>query len=451
MQILPTDDPFLFWVYLIFWTLYVLIVFLPFILMWRQERAEQIRTRDLKTLAAMKRAFRWGSKTSHTDYRRPAAIYAMEGFAKKEADAAQRAEIALLMRGAISRVMHNSDHRADNYVSQMLATLAAAAPFWEADFLEQVVRSRLDGGERLGAIERFAKLRGRASLEVLLQLADDAPVAHVVAEAIGRLGKQAATPEVLSRLERMLDETQNHRAPSTAARTLISFGEAASPVLVRNLKKFDPWTAFTVRVKTAGIDAAALIERLFIAGILDDDRRGLIKPSMITKMQKALDAGDGFEAVTKFLWRVRAIHTFDMEWYPVPDYAVLLRRLTRIGGSRVKITAIRVQMDGEACREVDCTIAGQPARFAPEFWGNLVDLEVVLRGLNDSLAAAGLRERFANLRNDDPIACVIVGHDAGLTKLAETLGLPLDVGTNAPIVGEMGAEQHAAAQTMMRD
>lgn len=265
MQILPTDDPFFSWVHLIFWTFYVLIVFLPFILMWRQERAEQIRTRDLKTLAAMKRAFRWGSKTSHTDYRRPAAIDAMEGFAKKEADAAQRAEIARLMRGAISRVMHNSDHRADNYVSQMLATLAAAAPSWEADFLEQVVRSRLDGGERLGAIERFAKLRGRASLEVLLQLADDAPVAHVVAEAIGRLGKQAATPEVLSRLERMLDETQNQWVPSAAARALISFGEAASPVLVRNLKKFDPWTAFTVRVKTAGIDAAALIERLFIA------------------------------------------------------------------------------------------------------------------------------------------------------------------------------------------
>lgn len=450
MQKLPTDDPFFFWVYLIFWTLFVFIVFLPFILMWRRERAEQIRTRDLKTLAAMKRAFRWGSKTSHTDYRRPAAIYAMEGFAKKEADAAQRAEIALLMRGAISRVMHNSDHR-DNYVSQMIATLAAAAPIWEADFLEQVVRSRLDGGERLGAIERFSKLRGRASLEVLLQLADDAPVAHVVAEAIGRLGKQAATPEVLCRLERMLDETQNQRAPSTAARALISFGEAASPVLVRNLKKFDPWTSFTVRVKTAGIDAAALIERLFIAGILDEDRRSLIKPSMITKMQKALDVGDGFEAVTKFLWRVRAIYTFDMEWYPVPDYAVLLRRLTRIGGSRVKITAIRVQMDGEACREVDFTIAGQPARFATEFWGNFVDLEAVLRGLNDGLAAAGLRERFANLRNDDPIACVIVGHDAGFTKLAETLGLPLDVGTNAPIVGEMDAEQHSAAHTMMRD
>lgn len=450
MQILPTDDPF-FWVHLTFWTFYVLIVFLPFILMWRQERAEQIRTRDLKTLAAMKRAFRWGSKTSHTDYRRPAAIYAMKEFAKKEADAAQRAEIALLMRGAISRVMHNSDHRADNYASQMLATLAAAAPSWEADFLEQVVRSRLDGGERLGAIERFAKLRGRASLEVLLQLADDAPVAHVVAKAIGRLGKQAATPEVLSRLERMLDETQNQWVPSAAARALISFGEAASPVLVRNLKKFDPWTAFTVRVKTAGIDAAALIERLFTAGILDDDRRGLIKPSMITKMQKALDVGDGFEAVTKFLWRVRAIYTFDMEWYPVPDYSVLLRRLTRIGGSRVKITAIRVQMDGDACREVNCTIAGQPARFAPEFWGNFVDLEAVLRGLNDSLAAAGLRERFANLQHDDPIACVIVGHDAGLTKLAETLGLPLDVGTNAPIVSEMAAEQHAAAQTMMRD
>jgi hypothetical protein len=109
----------------------------------------------------------------------------------------------------------------------------------------------------------------------------------------------------------------------------------------------------------------------------------------------------------------------------------------------VKITAIRVQMDGEACREVDCTIAGQPARFAPEFWGNFVDLEAVLRGLNDGLAAGGLRERFANLRNDDPIACVIVGHDAGLAKLAETLGLPLDVDTNGSIV--VAAEQHAAA------
>ncbi len=108
MQIVPTDDPFFFWADLIFWTLLVLIAFLPFIL-WRQERVEQIRTRDLKTLAAMKRAFRWGSKTSHTDYRRPAAIYAMEDFAKKEADAAQRAEIALLMRGAISKILQQED------------------------------------------------------------------------------------------------------------------------------------------------------------------------------------------------------------------------------------------------------------------------------------------------------------------------------------------------------
>jgi hypothetical protein len=447
MQILSIEDRFFFWVYLILGP----IIVLPYVFfiwaMWNDHAARTV-TRDLKTFAAMKRAFRWGSKTSHSDNRRPAAIYAMEEFAKKEADAAQRAEIALLMRGAISKAMQKTDHRADNHVSQMLAAVAAAAPSWEADFLEQVVCSRLDGGERLGAIARFAKLRGRASLEVLLQLADDAPVAHVVAESIGRLGKQVATPEVLSRLEGMLDESQNQRAPSTAARALISFGEAASPVLVRNLKKFDPWTAFTVRVKTAGIDAAALIEQLFRAGVLDDYRRSLIKPSMITKMQKTLDMGDGFEAVTKFLWRVRAVYGFHYERYPAPDYAVLLRRLSRIGSSRVAITAINVQMDGEACREVNCTVAGQPARFSPRYMGYCVDLEALLRGLNDGLAAAGIPERFANLSNEDPIAFVIVGHDAGLMKLVETLGLPLDVG-NAPIVGGMGAEQFSAAQTMM--
>ncbi|MDO9061041.1 MAG: HEAT repeat domain-containing protein [Bradyrhizobium sp.] len=446
MQILSREDLFFFWVYLILGP----IIVLPYVFfiwaMWNDHAARTV-TRDLKTFAAMKRAFRWGSKTSHSDNRRPAAIYAMIEFAQKEADAAQRAEIALLMRGAISKAMEKTDHR---HVSQMLAAVAAAAPSWEADFLEQVVCSRLDGGERLGAIERFAKLRGRASLEVLLQLADDAPVAHVVAGAIGRLGKQAATPEVLSRLERMLDETQNQLVPSAAARALISFGEAASPVLVRNLKKFDPWTAFTVRVKTAGIDAAALIEQLFRSGVLDDYRRSLIKPSMISKMQKTLDMGDGFEAVTKFLWRVRAVYSFDYERYPAPDYAVLLRRLSRIGSSRVAITAINVQMDGEACREVNCLVAGQPARFSPRYMGYCVDLEALLIGLNEGLAAAGIPERFANLSNEDPIAFVIVGHDAGLMKLVETFGLPLDVG-HAPIVGGMGTEQFSAAQTMMHD
>lgn len=449
MQIPPADRSFFFWGDMIFWTFLALVYGFVIWAIWNNH-AERTVARDLKTFAAMKRAFRWGSKTNRSDNRRPAAIDAMEDFARKEADAAQRAEIALLMRGAISKAMRKTDHRADNHVSQMLAAVAAAAPSWEADFLEQVVCSRLDAGQRLDAIARYAKLRGRASLEVLLQLADDAPVAHVVAEAIGRLGKQAATPEVLSRLERMLDESQNEWAPSTAARALISFGEAASPVLVRNLKKFDPWTAFTVRIKTAGIDAAALIEQLFRAGVLDDDRRSLIKPSMITKMQKTLDMGDGFEAVTKFLWRVRAIYSFDYERYPAPDYALLLRRLSRIGNPRVAISAIDVQMDGEVCREVNCTVAGQPARFSPHYMGYCVDLEALLRGLNDGLAAAGIPERFANLSNDDPVASVIVGYDAGLMKLVETLGLPLDVG-NAPIVGGMGAEQFSTAQTMLRD
>ena len=201
-----------------------------------------------------------------------------------------------------------------------------------------------------------------------------------------------------------------------------------------------------MRVKTAGIDAAALIERLFVAGVIDDDRRKSIKPSTTKKMQMALNTGDGFKAVTAFLERVRAVHTFDTEWDPVPDYEVLLRQISRIGAPRATIEDIDVQMDGEACREVNCTVAGQPARFSPKFMDDWTDLEAVLRGLNEGLAAGERPERFVNLLSGDQNACVIIGHDSGLANLAETLGLPLDVNANAPIAIGVAAEHDAAAQ-----
>lgn len=442
MQIPPTAE-------LLIWAGFALavgVLMVPWIYSFIREARIGTRPQDLKTFADMKKAFRKGSRTRDIDRRRPSAIFAMREFAGQGADAAQREEIARLMRDAISAVLHKTDNRTANEVWSMLDTLAAAAPSWEADFVEQVSRSRLEGWVRCRAIERLVSMRGSMSLRTLLQLADDAPVAHGVAAAIGQLGKRAMTPEVLARMERMLDETQNQWAPSAAARALVSLGQATNPILARNLEKFDPWTAFAVRVKTAGIDASSLIERLFIAGVIDDDRRKSIKPSTTKKMQMALNTGDGFKAVTAFLERVRAVHTFDTEWDPVPDYEVLLRQLSRISAPRVTIEDIDVQMDGEACREVNCTVAGQPARFSPQFMGDWTDLEAVLKGLNEGLAAGGHSERFASLWSGDQSACVIVGHDSGLAGLAETLGLPLDVNANAPIAIGVAAEQHLAAQ-----
>jgi hypothetical protein len=404
------------------------------------------RPQDLKTFSDMKRAFRTGSKTKFVDRRRSSAVFAMRVLAEQSTDPVQRETIALLMRDSIVEVLHKSDNRTANSVSAMLETLATAAPSWEADFLEQVSCSQLEGWVRGDVIQRLVRLRGRESVTFLLALADDPPVAPAVAAPIAYLGPEAATPEVIARLQRMLGETRENWAPPAAARALITLGQATNPILTEYLDKFDPWTRFVVRVKAAELDALALTDRLFAAAVVGEHRRKSIKPSMITKMQKALDTGDGFKAVTTFLQRMRAVYSFDTEWNPVPDYGQLLSELSRIGARRVTISDIQVELEGEVCREVNCRIAGHPARFNPSFMGDWTDLEAVLGGLNAGLAAAGRLERFANLNSGGQDAYVIIGHAAGLASLVKTLGLPLDPNVNAAIAVGIAAENHMAEQ-----
>lgn len=393
---------------------------------------------DLKTFSQMKWAFHIGGKE---DTCRRSAIHAMRNFAVKGADPSQLEMIAAMMRNAITKELKKSDNLAANRVYQMLETLAAAAPAWEADFLARVARSKLEGWARGAAIQRLAQLRGPDSLEFILMLADDPLVAKEAAEAIGSLGPVAATPAAISRLQRMLGETQNHWAPAAAARALIALNHANDPNL-SDMDKFDPWTRFALRVKVAGLDAAALVEQLFAAGVIGEDRRQSIKPSKIVEMQKALDVGAGFEAVESFLEHVRSVYPFDTEWNPEPEYNVLLAELSQISSPRLPIAEIVVQQGGE----VRCKVAGRPARFNPVYRGDWTDLEAVLSGLNDALAAAGLPERFANLTSGGQDAYVIVGAADGLANLVETLGLPLDEDANVTIAAGIAAEDVAVEQ-----
>ena len=409
-----------------------------------QEQRWRTRPQDLKTFAKMRRAFRIGSKTKLIDGRRHSAVSAMRQFVEEGASSAECETIALMMRDAIAEVLHESDNRTANDVRGMLETLAAVAPPWEAEFLEQVSGSKLEGWVRGDAIERLTRLRGRACLDVLLTLADDPPVAPAVAASIASLGRAAATPEVLARLQRMLGETD--WAPPAAARALIALGHAADPGLAAHMDKFDPWTRFVVRVKAAGLNAPALIERLFAAGIIDQAGSKSVKRSMTSKMQKALDAGDGFKAVDGFLRRMNAVYAFDTEWDPVPDYGELLKWLSWLASPRLTITDIDVQSDGEVCREVACKVAGHPARFAPQFNDDWTDLEAVLGGLNGALMAAGRPERFAGLRSFSQDAHVVVGRADGLANLVETLGLPLYSNETTPIAIQSAAEDRAAGR-----
>ena len=198
---------------------------------------------------------------------------------------------------------------------------------------------------------------------------------------------------------------------------------------------------------SSDLNAPALIERLVAAGIIDQTGNKSVKRSMTSKMQKALDAGDGFKAVEGLLRRVSAVYSFDTEWDPVPDYGELLKWLSWLASPRLTITDIDVQWDGEVCREVNCKVAGHPARFAPQFNDDWTDLEAVLGGLNGGLAAAGRPERFAVLHDFSQLAHVVVGRADGLANLVETLGLPLYPSENTPTAIRSTNEDRAAGQT----
>ena len=339
----------------------------------------------LKTFKQMKSAFRRGNK-KHGNLR-VAAIYAMRDFVGQGADALEREEIANIMRGGIEEHMHSPSYRMAGEVWCMLEALAAAAPEWEASFLERVIQSEVSSRDR--AIFRLAQLRGPDCLEYLVKAADDARVANNVADAIRRLGAAAAKPFVIQRLQAMLGETQNGWAPTAAARAIMALGYAADPALAAHMENFDPWTRLAYRAKIAGLDAPAFIEKLFSAGIVGEDRRRLIKSKTIRKMHDALDAGLGFQAVESFLQSLHSVYAFDTEWHPVPDYTELLAGLSKIASPRIAITAIKV-IGGE----VSCQLAGQPVCFSPTHMGDWTDLQTVLNGLNAALEKAGLPERF---------------------------------------------------------
>jgi hypothetical protein len=64
----------------------------------------------------------------------------------------------------LAKIMHEPDNHPANEVSRMLGALAAAAPLWEAEFLERVAHLKVEGWSRGIAIRRLALLRGSASI-----------------------------------------------------------------------------------------------------------------------------------------------------------------------------------------------------------------------------------------------------------------------------------------------
>lgn len=392
--------------------------------------------RDLKTFKKMKAAFRSGSLSDWGDRRRDSATFAMREFARNGATSEEREEIARLTSDAIAKIMSQTDNRTANLVSNFLETLAASKPSWEGEFLEKVISSKIEGWVRGKAIQRLARIRGRNSLEFLLEQLSNVEIAEYAAAAVAKLGKSVATQEVIGRLRGVIEETTDDWAPSAAAQALVALGHSTDPTLALHTDKLLPWTSFVIKVHIAGLDAEGLIERFAAAGVVDSKGLGKLKAATLKKVQKLLDSGDGFCAVEQILRPMRAAYIFDVEWDPVPDYNKLLIQLSKILPNNLKITEIVPTMERGVFRSIECKIAGHPARIDPKYDGDWTDIDAVLMSLNSALDQSMNAERFACLDSGSQIAYVVVAHAERLANLVATLGLPV-----LPILGDSGSRQ----------
>jgi hypothetical protein len=222
-----------------------------------------------------------------------------------------------------------------------------------------------------------SSFRGAASLDLLMTLADDPPVADEVARAIAEYRR--CRRNTLRRLAVEAESRRNAQRPGAVRGGAGSFaiGHETDPDLAAQMDNFDVWTRFAVRVKAAGIDAPAFTARLVAAGIVGEDRRALMEPEMLADMQKALDAGDDFNAVV-FLEQVQSVYVFDTEWNPEPEYDVLLEERSEVSSPRLPIILVPENVPGEEGSEVCRRVAGHPARFNPKFMGKWTDLDAVL-------------------------------------------------------------------------
>lgn len=404
------------------------VVVVPLVYFLIRRPRKDTRPQDLTSFASLKKAFNSGSLTDWRDSHVTSAISVMEQFAADSASLEQREEIANLVRQKIELLMTRSDNHSDNLVYRLLKPLSAAAPPWETDLLERITKSCLGSLARGDAVKRLVKICGAACLDLLLELAGDPAIAPSVAEAIGRASRKETRPEVPTTLLTMLNDRRNSRTPSAAARALISLGLYTNPAIAEHLNEFDPWTAFAFRVKASGMDARSVIDRLLAARVVDAHHAKLVKPAVINKLQKALDAGDGFGGIHSVLHSTRSACIFETKSGGAPDYGQVLSDLSKAFSRRLLISEIEPPFYDENCREITCKVDGLQTRLNPKPIGKYVDLETVLNGINASLAAAGQDERFVSLRDDG--ACVIFGNGRAILELVDNLGLPLDPTVN---------------------
>jgi hypothetical protein len=336
----------------------------------------------------------------------------------------ERDELATLMRRAIDDVVGGHIPSEDEACIEVLDTIAAVSPTWEENLLEGVASASIEPRVRGHALKRIAHLRGISALPLIMLFFADAAMSPHVTAALRRLGRAAATPDVLQYLRRLLAETTDTWAASGAAGVLIGFGKADDPALIGHLEKLPAWTRFAVRAKAAGLDAPDLIERFCTAGIIDETRRAKISPSMVNWMRRRLNEGDGFGAVVTLLERLKAVWSFDGEQGEPPVYGTLLQELRKTW-PEWPLTDPVIRMDPsdlDFCHQVSLKISDLPVTFFPKKMDDWVDVNGMIAAFNQAFETHDQSNRFGVLLGD--LNHVVMYDVSGIQPLL-ALDLPL--------------------------
>jgi HEAT repeat protein len=366
------------------------------------------------------------------------AIGSLKDLAKSH-DEGLRQDIARFAARQIETQLDHDDNTTANEVWNLLAVIEAAAPSWEAMFLETVIASRLMAWPRGAALGRLAKLQGIAILPRLSVTLDDPELTPYALHALGDLGRQAATADTIEGIRRLIIDTDSARIATAAADALTALGHGDDPVLVKYAAKLDPWSRFAVSVRVKNVGADAFLALLQDAGVIDGARLAEAGTETLETFRAAWRARKEGTALSELLMRSQAVHWFDTENDRVPpNYVELLTRFAELARSRFNIEKISMRGTDEDGREATqheiwLLFDGRPVRILVKDLGDWFDVGGLLGQLNTEIAASGKPDRFLTLHSDDQSAQVVLGNATKLLALRRKYDFPVADDPDAPV------------------
>ena len=330
----------------------------------------------------------------------------------------------------IEAQLDRDDNTTANEVWNLLAVIEAAAPTWETSFLERVIASRLMPWPRGIALRRLAKLQGLAALARLRASLDDPELALDALHALINLGVQAATADVVGRIQTLINDTENAWVATTAADALTALGHGDDPVLVKHVDKLNPWERFAVTVRAKKLSAETFVALLEDAGVFDKARLAAA-PDVFDGFRTAWQDRKEAAALFELLMGTKALHSFDTEDDRVPpNYTELLADLAEIARPRFRIDKISMRSAGErepgaTHHEILLLFDGRPVRILVKDVEDWFDVGGLLGQLNTEIAASGKPERFVTLHTGDQSAQVVLGHATRLLVLRRNYHFPI--------------------------